>query len=214
MFNNGIFNAYDYDPTQGIPKHPVCQKEPAYIANTELKPGKDGVGTQFAVTFTTKLGSIVKNYQIEFPNNKEVEEISRRQLSAVCHATETYQISITQGGRELINKQLLIDVTVQAKDDKYNEVSTVYKMDGNKPARIAAASATPAQPSMQPQPGFAGGSTQAFAPQGTQQPMNGFQPPQTMQGGAGSGFAPPSGAPNFAPQAGAPMPDSKPAWAR
>lgn len=211
MLNNGIFNAMDYEPSQGMPKHPVCQKEPAYISNTELKPGKDGIGTQFVITFTTKLGSINKNYSIEFPNNKEVEEIARRQLSAVCHATETYQISIAQGGRELINKQLLIDVSVQAKDDKYNEVSTVYKMDGNKPVRIAAASAPPAQPMMQqPQPGFASSPTQAFAPQATQQPMQGFQPPQTMQGGVGGGFAPP----NFGPQPGAPMPDSKPAWAR
>ena len=200
---NGIFNATDYDPHQGTPKHPVCQKQEAFISNTELKPGKEGRGLNFIVSFTTQLGVINKNYTVEYPDNPEVERIARSQLSALCHATGQYQLSFLQGGMELRNKQCRIDVTPQAKDDKYNEVSKVYKIDGELPTRVAAAQAV-AQPSFAPQV--------MQAPVAMQAPVQQFAAPAQ----APQQFAPqPMQAPQFGAPAGTPMPDNgKPAWAR
>lgn len=221
-----IFNATDYDPEQGTPKHPIGQHFDAYISNTEFKPGKEGKGMAFVVTFTTQQGQISKMYNIEH-DNETTQRIARNHLSALCHAVKTYQLDWAQHGAALRNKQLKIDVTAQANDAKYNEVSKVYDSAGNLPTKAAPMSAP--QPGQgQPQPQFAP-QPQAFAPPvapgGTpfpQQAPQGFQPPPQQ-------FAPqPMQAPQpqqqaFQPQPmqmpsqampGQLMPTQKPDWAK
>lgn len=208
---NGIFNAYDYEPNQGLAKHPVGSKFQAYVSHTEILPGKEDKGVVFAVTFTTPQGSIVKRYSVEH-ENVDAQRISREQLSALCFATGQFQVTFGSHGRELVNKTLLIDVSVQKNDDRYNEVSMVYKPDGNVPRKEQgqAPSAPMAAPAMMAPP--AAMQPPTAVPMGVATPAQGFAPPTS------AGFAPqPMQAPQFqtAPQAGAPMPDSgKPSWAR
>jgi hypothetical protein len=205
--NNGTFNAFDYEPNQGTPKHPVGSKFQAYVSHTEILPGKEGKGVVFAVTFTTPQGSIMKRYSVEHENN-DAQRIAREQLSALCFATGQFQVSFASHGRELVNKQCAIDVSVQKNDDRYNEVSMVYKPDGEVPrkAQGQALSAPMAAPAPMAPPAA------MQPPMVAPQPAQGFAPP------AANGFAPqPMAAPQFqtAPQAGSPMPETgKPSWAR
>lgn len=209
------FNAQEYAPTQGGTKHPVG-KFPATITNTELKPFTDGM--MLKVEFSTPAGKISKNYGIE-SNKPEPQRISREQLSALCHATGIFRLTMAQHAFELRNGQCYIEVVQQ--DEKFNQISTVYDIRGEIPKAGAVA---PQQNAPIPQPpqfaqgqmaatsGYAQQIGQGLASQ-QQQPGGQYanaptpsqfaqQPPQPMPGQPGPAFAPQPMAP--------PMPTAMP----
>jgi hypothetical protein len=139
--------------------------------------------------------------------NDTSKEIAGRQLSAICHVTQTLHLDAKPEGVELWGKPFILEMAQQP-DSKYTQIAGVYDVAGAPPTRAAsalAASATqpPQQfaqtqaPATQPQgggaPSWAGG-----APQATQQPAFGGQPPA-------------GGTPSWAQQ---PATNNAPSWAR
>lgn len=186
------FDATKFNPEQGIPKHPTG-KFPAIVSEVGTEENKNKDGGYFSVTFTTQAGQIRKNYNLWFQNpddgKKQAIEIASKQLSALCHATGVFRLG---DGRELINARCTIEVTPQARDDKYNEVSKVYDANGNEPGK-----ATPA-PAVQ-QGGQQGGWPQQQAPSAPP-PANNAPPPAAAPANAAPSWSPgPSAAPGTPP---------------
>ncbi len=163
------FDATKFNPEQGMAKHPVG-KFPAIISGVSVEENNSKTGGYFSVLFTTQAGSIRKNYNLWFNNpsdgQKQAIDIASRQLSALCHAVGIIRLG---DGRELINARCQIDVTPQAKDERYNEVSKVYDANGDEPGKAPAApqpQAAPAQPVQPQNGGWApnGGASQTNAP--------------------------------------------------
>ncbi len=175
------FDATKFNPEQGMAKHPVG-KFPAIVSDVSVEENKNKDGGYFSIMFATQSGAIRKNYNLWFANpsdgQKQAIDIANRQLSALCHAVGIFRLG---DGRELLNARCQIEVTPQAKNDQYNEVSKVYDANGNEPGK---APATAAQ-SQASQGGWApnGGAPQA--------PDKGFAGPNWQQGPS----APASGSP-------------------
>lgn len=217
------FNALEYSPEQGVGKHP-SGKFQVRIVDTETKPGKQHGDMMYVVTYASNAGRQQQRFNVvnsAYPDN---QRIARQQLSAVCHAVEVFNLNIAANGRELLNKELWVDIA-EGNDPKYSEVKTVYDIRGELPkARGQATQQAPAAPQPQFGPQAAQGqhfqgqpSQPAFAPQQqvSQAPQqfayNGPAPQQqpAFNGNPGAQPMPPMGnAPQqqFAPNVSNPQP--------
>lgn len=195
---NWSFNANQYEPNQGFGVHPPAQKVPFTITNTAIKETKDKSGGYLAVEFTSPVGTIIHNYNINNPSAKATE-IAMGQLSALCRAVNIYQIDGNNECAALRGGKGLMDVGYQKGEEPgpnnpdakgYTELKRVYDLAGNDPSKPAAqqqpqSGPAPQSQPLQQQPGGAWGS-QPQNPNPSQQPPNQpqgqvWQPNNTQQ---------------------------------
>ena len=173
MIMQGIFNANQFEPNQGMSSHPPCQKAPFTITDTAIVENKAKDGGMFVVHLTSPMGTQVHRYNIWNKEPKAVE-IAHGQLSALCRAVNIYQIDWQNEGAALRGGKGLMDVgyqkgeepTAEKPNGGYTELKKVYDAAGNEPGKAA-----------QPQP----------APQGQN------TAPLTQQNGGGWGNSQPQG---------------------
>jgi|SRR5882757_8133750 len=201
---NATFDANQFEPRQSAGGHPIGNKFPFEISNTEVKPTKDGTGGMFVVTFTTPAGQIDYRYNL-FNQSAKAVEIAHGQFSALCRAVGRYQVDFNNDGAILRGAKGCLDVNYQKGEEPtaerpeggYVEVKKVYDVNGNEPGK-APAQAQPqgqvatgqAQP-LQQQPGGGwgnGAQPQQNAPAGATAPAQTWQP-----GGQGASANPPWG---------------------
>lgn len=127
-----IFNALEFDPSQGSAKHPAGRHQ-VRIVDTQTIPGKGNGAMTVVLTYQSNVGRQSQRFNIVNPGQDQNEKISRQQLSAVCHATEVFNLNIAGNCRELLNKELILDIGDQASGDKlpdgtakYSEVKCIY----------------------------------------------------------------------------------------
>jgi len=211
MQMSGSFNAQQYQPNQGMSGHPPASKAQATITGTAIKENASKDGGFFEVEFTTPMGTQIHRYNVWNKTPKAVE-IAHGQLSALCHATQRFQIDWTNEGAALRGAQCLIDVGYQKGEEPtpekpaggYTELKKVYDLGGNEPGKASQVQAQPqqqVQPQVQPMVAQQNGAwPQAGGqPQVTQQQPQQQQPPAGGQpwqpgGGAPAGNTPPWGA--------------------
>lgn len=190
------FNANQYKPNQGFGVHPPASKVGFTITKTEIKETKDKTGDYLAVEFTSPMGMITQNYNINNASAKAME-IAYGQLSALCRAVNIYQLDGNNECAALRGGKGLMDVGYQKGEEPdpafpdrkgYTELKRVYDLAGNDPSKPAAAAQTtgfvqPAQPSQPSQPltQQPGGS---WGQQPTAQPNQPAQQPAQGQAGA------------------------------
>ena len=198
------FNPMEFDPSQGGAAWPLG-KHPVIIESAEVKATKDNSSGYLQLNLKVIDGpnaGHVGAYRLNLYNqSQEAAQIAHRQLSAVCHVTQTFQLG--PDGTQLqylFNKPFVIEVGMQkgqeAQEKGYTEIKRVYDMAGNEPGKTGQAQQQPPQgfqqqqPQGQPQGGFNGG----------QQPQQ--QAPQGQQGGAGAWGGQGQGAQQQAPAQG------------
>ena len=184
------FNAQQHEPNQGFGSHPPAQKVPFTISNTAIKETKDKTGGYLMVEFTSPMGVISQNYNINNANPKAVE-IAYGQLSALCRAVNIYQIDGMNECAALRGAKGLMDVGYQKGEEPdpafpdrkgYTELKRVYDLAGNDPSKPMGQPQQQAQPQTQQgqpqgqpltqQPGGGWGTTQPQQQQPSQQPSN------------------------------------------
>jgi hypothetical protein len=183
------FDAQSHEPNQGFGSHPPAQKVPFTISNTAIKETKDKTGGYLAVEFTSPMGMIIQNYNINNANPKAVE-MAYGQLSALCRATGVYKIDGMNECAALRGAKGLMDVGYQKGEEPdpnfpdrkgYTELKKVYDLAGNDPSKPAQQQApqqaqpNASQPQGQPltqQPGGGWATGQAQAPNPAQQAPN------------------------------------------
>lgn len=178
---DATFDATNIPPEQVGGKHPVGNKFPFTITDTDVKDTSDNTGKFFQVTFTSPAGSIKNNYNL-WNNSKQAVEIAAKQLSALCHATGIFQVNMRDGGKALRGGKGLMDVGHQAGQEPsaekpeggYVEVKKIYDINGNEPGKSQGTAP-------QQQNGAWGNQPQANQPQAnSQQPQQ--QQPTVQQG--------------------------------
>lgn len=183
---SGGFNANQYEPNQGMSSHPPAQKVPFQITNVGIKENKDKTGGYLEVEFTSQMGSLIHRYNCWNQSPKAVE-IAYGQLSALCRATNIYQLDWQNEGQALRGGRGLMDVGYQKGEEPsadnpnakgYTELKRVYDAAGNEPGKAPAQQQpqTMQQP-LQQQPSGSWGQNTAPQPNPSQ------QPPQGQQGG-------------------------------
>ncbi len=188
----GGFNASQFEPNQGGQAHPVGNKFPFRITNTEIKENSAKTGGYFQVEFTSPVGSIKKAYNIWYKGENEAKtvEIAHGQLSALCRAVGIYQIDWGNEGAALRGGQGCMDIGHQKGEEPtpekpaggYVEIKRVYDTAGNEPGKTAAH--TQAQPQtgqaqpMTQQPGGGWGNSGGQQQPAQQAPQGGWQPNQ------------------------------------
>lgn len=224
----GVFNAQQFDPTQGVPAMPLG-RHPVIIHESSIKTNRDGQGghVEFGLTIIDGPNKGQQGaYRLNlYHQNPKTVEIAQRQLSALSYVTGVLQFDNTEA---LHNKPFVVEVTAQnltqeqlaqqaagANVTPYTQVSKVFYMDGREPGKEGQAPAQAQPMAQQPPQGFQPPQQQqAPAAAGAWQAPGGAapapQPPQQPQGGnpAVSWGAPPAGvqggaAPAPAPAAGA-----------
>lgn len=195
------FDATNIVPQQSSGKHPEGTF-PATITETRAEPTKDGTGGMFVVEFTSAGGSIANRYNLWNKSDKAVE-IAQKELSALCHATGIFKLSmsaenLTMCGHELRGAPCVIKVRPQPNNTDYMEVEKVFDKNGNEPGKAAAAPQPQGQQAWQAGP---------QNPPTTQAPSAQTNAPAANSGG-GWGNNQPQSQPN--PPAGA----AAPPWVR
>lgn len=224
------FNPMDFDPSQGGGNWPLG-KHPVIIESAEVKATKDNTSGYLQLNLRIIEGPNAGHtgaYRLNLYNqSKDAADIAHKQLSAVCHVTQTFQLG--QDGKQLavlFNKPFVIEVGMQKGEEAaqkgYTEIKRVFDMAGNEPGKQGQAA-----PAQQPQ-GFGqqqqqqpqqsqggaqawGGAQQQEQPAQQQQAPTGGQPawgaaqPQQQQQPAQQGWAPQQGQGQGAPANG-------PAW--
>lgn len=205
------FNPLDHNPEQSAGQLPVG-RHPVVAIDAEVKATKSNDGGLIEFTLSIIDGPCKGQsgaYRINLYNaSQKAVEIAKRQLSALCYATGRFQLG--QNGTDLtplLNVPFIVDVSPQAQNEQYTEITKVFDINGNAPKAQGgnAQQQAPAQQTggfaqQQPQQqapatgGFGGGFTQQTTEQQAQ--------PQTAWGGAGN------------TQAQAPAGNAKPAWAK
>lgn len=179
------FNAQQYDPTQGVGSLPIG-RHPVIIESSEVKANKANDGGYLQLNLRIIDGpqqGTQGAYRLNlYHSNQQTVEIAHRQLSAICHVINVFQV---QDSSQLHNIPFVIEVGPQKNDPQYTEVKKVFDMNGNEPGK-AGAGAAAAQP-QQPQGGF------GQQPQGQQGFGQQPQQQQPAQGGAAWGGAPAGG---------------------
>lgn len=166
------FNPMDHDPSQGGGQLPLG-KHPVIIESAEVKATADNANGMLILNLLIIDGPDKGQkgpYRLNlYHSSAEAVRIAHRQLSAVCHVTQTFQLG--QDGCQLqflFNKPFVIEVGYQKGHDPntgnseakgYTEIKKVYDMQGNEPGKTGAA-----QQPQQPQGGN-GGASWAGQPQ-------------------------------------------------
>lgn len=216
------FNPMDHDPSQGGGQLPLG-KHPVIIESAEVKATADNANGMLILNLLIIDGPDKGQkgpYRLNlYHSSAEAVRIAHRQLSAVCHVTQTFQLG--QDGCQLqflFNKPFVIEVGYQKGHDPntgnseakgYTEIKKVYDMQGNEPGKTGAA-----QQPQQPQQGFGGNQpsqpsqpqqsagANAWSGNGTGNGSAQGQQPQGGNGGASwAGQPQPEPAANNAPQA-------------
>lgn len=146
---DAVFNANEVKPQQSGGAHPVGNKFPFSITNTVVEPTKQGNGGKFVVELTSSAGSIRVNYNL-WNESEQARNISKGQLSALCHAVGIFQVDFKNDGAALRGGVGLMDVGFQKGQEPsaekpeggYVEVKKIYDKNGNDPTQI---NATPQQ---------------------------------------------------------------------
>lgn len=227
MQMNYQFDARQYDPTQGGPSIPPGKYQ-AQITKTEIKPTKDNDGGMFCVTFKTPVGEMVNRYNL-WNQNAQAVDIAHRQLSALCHAINVYNVDMNNGGQAIVGAQLMIEVGLQKgeKEGGYTEIRKVYDAAGNEPGKAGTNQQAPQNNGFNQQPQQNGGGFNQQPQQQQQQQNNNVmpaagsawgqpqqnqqQPAQQQQPANGGGGAPAWGQNGPATQQ-APQQQQAPAW--
>jgi hypothetical protein len=180
------FDATNITPQQGAGAHPAGMF-PFVITNTFGQDTKAKDGAMLCVVMTSNVGSITNRYNI-FNASEAAMEIAKKELSALCHATGVFVLTIVDGNnqllpydqwaREIRNARGVMEIGPQANDPKYMEVKKVYDQAGNEPGKSPGAAP-------QPQGQGGGGSWGAGAPAQNNPPAS--------TGGQGGAWAPNSG---------------------
>lgn len=208
----GSFNANQFEPNQGGQAHPVGLKFPFQITNTEIKENSAKTGGYFQVELTSPVGSIKKAYNIWYKGENEAKtvEIAHGQLSALCRATNIYQIDWGNEGAALRGGRGMMDIGYQKGEEPteakpgggYVEVKRVYDAAGNEPGKAQAQPQTQQQPQGGPTPQVQGaggwgqpqGQTNQQPAQQQPQGQPNANPGQAWQpGGTGNATSPPWG---------------------
>ena len=216
MQMQGGFNANQYEPNQGMSSHPPAQKIPFQITNVGIKENKDKTGGYLEVEFTSQMGSVIHRYNCWNQSPKAVE-IAYGQLSALCRATNIYQLDWQNEGQALRGGRGLMDIGYQKGEEPsadnpnakgYTELKRVYDQAGNEPGKTPAQPQTMQQPNqpqggsapLQQQPGGSWGQSQPNQQQPAQQQPNwqqGGNPqqaqPQQQQAPQGGAWQPSGG---------------------
>ena len=188
---DAVFDAQNIPPQQSQGKHPVGNKFPFTITDTDVKDNKDAsTGKHFSVTFTSPAGSITNNYNL-WHGNPQTVSIAAGQLSALCHATGIFQINMRDGGKALRGGKGLMDIGHQAGQEPstekpeggYVEVKKIYDVNGNEPGKAPA-------PANNAGGGNWGNSGQQ-QPQQNQPQTNNAQPQQNNQPQVNQGWSQP-----------------------
>ena len=180
---DATFDATNIAPEQAGSKHPVGNKFPFTITDTDVKDTADNTGKYFQVTLTSPAGSIKNNYNL-WNSSKQAVDIAAKQLSALCHATGIFQVNMRDGGKALRGGKGMMDVghqagqepTAEKPEGGYVEVKKIYDINGNEPGKAPANNAGA-------QSGGWGGQQQ--------QPQH--QPPQQQPQQNNAGWQPPAG---------------------
>lgn len=142
------FNPMDFDPSQGGGQWPLG-KHPVIIESAEVKATNDN--NSGMLIFSLKIidgpnAGHTGPYRLNLYNQSaKAAEIAHRQLSAVCHVTQTYQLG--PDGTQLqylFNKPFVIEVGYQKGEEPgpqnpdakgYTEIKRVFDMAGNEPGK-------------------------------------------------------------------------------
>lgn len=137
------FNPLDFDPSQGGGSWPLG-KHPVIIESAEVKPTKDNSSGYLQLNLKVIDGPNVGTtgpYRLNLYNqSQEAAQIAHRQLSAICHVTQTFQLG--PDGTQLqylFNKPFVIEVGMQKGEEAqakgYTEIKRVFDMSGNEPGK-------------------------------------------------------------------------------
>lgn len=181
------FDATTVDPATGGGNLPLGV-HPAIIKSSAVKPTKDNTGGLLELTVEIIDGAhkgMQGVYRLNLWNaNPQSVEIAGKQLSALCHVTNTWHLNAEPKGSELYNKPFKIVVEQQkAPNDQYTQISAVLDIAGNAPVKGQAGAA----PQQQPQPGY----TPAPAPLPSQAAPAPWGPPPNVAPAAGPVNSPP-----------------------
>lgn len=139
---DATFNANEVKPQQSGGAHPVGNKFPFSITNTVVEPTKQGNGGKFVVELTSSAGSIRINYNL-WNESEQARNISKGQLSALCHAVGIFQVDFKNDGAALRGGVGLMDIGFQKGQEPsaekpeggYVEVKKIYDKNGNDPTQ-------------------------------------------------------------------------------
>lgn len=226
------FNPMDYDPTQGGGSWPLG-KHPVMIESAEVKATQDNQSGYLQLNCKIIDGpnaGHVGAYRLNLYNQSaKAAEIAHKQLSAICHVTQTFQLG--HDGTQvsaLFGKPFVVEVGYQKGEEPgpnnpdakgYTEIKRVFDMGGNEPGKNGSAQQAPQGfGGQQANGGFGGGQQQQpqqqpqqTAPQGGQAggaqawggggaPAGQGQPQQQPQGQQAGGWGGGQGAAQGQPQ--------------
>lgn len=188
---DAVFDATTVTPRQGGGAHPVGNKFPFRITNTEIVETKDKKGGMFSVEFTSEVGSITHRYNL-WNESEAARRIANEQLSALCYATGIFKIDFKNDGAALRNGRGLMDIgfqkghepSAEKPEGGYVELKKVYDAAGNEPGKAPVNQAQPngnpaGAQQYQPQTGFnSQAQPQQNQPANNQQPSNAGWAPQ------------------------------------
>lgn len=153
------FNPMNYDPSQGGGSWPLG-KHPVIIESAEVKPTQDNSSGYLQLNLKIIDGQhagFTGAYRLNLYNQSaKAAEVAHRQLSAVCHVTQTFQLG--QDGQQvgaLFGKPFVVECGYQKGEEPgptnpdakgYTEVKRVFDMNGNEPGKQGAQGAAHQQP--------------------------------------------------------------------
>lgn len=184
------FDARNVDPTQTAPSLPVG-RHPVIIESSEIKENskKDGGYLQFDLkVIDGPLTGAKGAYRLNlYHSNPQTVEIAYKQLSAICHVCQVWQLEDSQ---QLHNIPFIVEVGMQKTDEAkakgYTQVERVYDRNGNEPGKQGQTTPPPATTAAPP----AGAGGWGGPPQTQQQPPQG-QASGGTSWGAGQQQTPP-----------------------
>lgn len=169
------FDARQVDPTQSAGSLPAGVLK-VVIENSELKQIKDGGGAYLHLALKVIEGpamGVSGQHNLSIYHSKpDVAQIANKQLSAVCHVTQQFNIADSS---QLHNIPFFVEVVPQKDNPQYTQVAKVYDLNGIEPGKTA--------PTM-PAPGLTAPGTTAAAPaqgQAATQNQQGWQQPAAQQ---------------------------------
>ena len=123
------FDATTVSPDQGVGQLPVG-KHIVTIIESDMKPTKNGDGYYLQLDLEIVEGPLAGAtgaYRLNLYNSSEkAVAIAQRQLSAICHAIQVFQI---EDSEELHGFPFMVEVAQQKDDEKYTEVKRVFPIE-------------------------------------------------------------------------------------
>ena len=146
------FDATKFDPSQVCGQLPIG-KHKVHIKSSEIKSTAAGDGGMLILELEILEGPNAGQtglYRLNLycEKNQQAKDIAHRQLSAICHVIQVFQI---QDSAQLHGKPFIVQVGLQkgeeAAEKGYTEVQKVFDLAGNEPGKqgqsVAAQQSTP-----------------------------------------------------------------------